>query len=79
MDRRAVIARKRRRVAARPQPAKPPSPTRGGIFLERLEELRFTLVHGRAERGAHPNLIEIKVFVVQALFEYGSTGFIETL
>ena len=78
MDRRAVIARNPpgcRQAAT----GKATLPDKGRLFLERLEELRFTLVHGRAERGAHPNLIEIKVFVVQALFEYGSTGFIETL
>jgi hypothetical protein len=36
-------------------------------------------VHGRAERDAHPNLIEINAFAARAAFEYGSTSIMETL
>ena len=71
MDRRTVIARAATGEAT--------SSTRGAAFFERREALRFTLLHGRAERGAHSKLIEIKAFAVQAVFEYGSTGIIETL
>jgi hypothetical protein len=53
---------------------------RKGQLLEKLEEAPWlTLAHGRAERGAHPNLIEINAFVVRAAFEYGSTSIMETL
>jgi hypothetical protein len=51
-----------------------------GTILEKLEEApRFTVMHGRAERDAHPNLIEINVFGGQLFFDYGSTSIIETL
>jgi hypothetical protein len=51
-----------------------------GAFLEKLEEASwFTVLHGRAERDAHPNLIEINAFAVRAAFEFGSTSIMETL
>jgi hypothetical protein len=49
-------------------------------LLEKLEEAPwFTSAHGRAERRAHPNLIEINAFAALPLFEYGSTSIMETL
>jgi hypothetical protein len=51
-----------------------------GRLLEKLDEAPwFALLHGRAERGAHPNLIEINVFAVRAALENGSTSIMETL
>ena len=51
-----------------------------GRRLEKLEEAsRFGLTHGRTEQRAHPNLIEIKAFGRQPLFDYGSTSIMETL
>jgi hypothetical protein len=51
-----------------------------GAFLEKLEEAPWLMVlHGRAERRAHPNLIEINAFALRAGFEYGSTSIMETL
>jgi hypothetical protein len=51
-----------------------------GAFLEKLEETPyFTLLHGRAERGAHRKLTEIKAFGPKVTFDYGSTGIMETL
>ena len=51
-----------------------------GAILEKLEEAQwFTVAHGRAERGAHQNLTEIKVFGRELAFDYGSTSIIETL
>jgi hypothetical protein len=46
----------------RGDPALPPSGR--GLILEKLEETpEFTVTHGRAERGAHRNVIQIKAFV----------------
>jgi hypothetical protein len=51
-----------------------------GRRLEKLEKAPWLRpAHGRAERGAHPNLIEINAFAVWAAFEYGSTSIMETL
>jgi hypothetical protein len=49
-------------------------------ILEKLEEAAwFTVVHVRAEPGAHRNLTEIKVFALKMSFNYGSTAIVETL
>jgi len=51
-----------------------------GQTLEKLEEAPpLTHLHGRAEPSAHRKLTEIKVFASPPLFDYGSTGIIETL
>jgi hypothetical protein len=49
-------------------------------ILEKLEQAPwFTVAHVRAERGAHRNLTEIKVFALKTSFNYGSTAIVETL